>query len=93
MLLVSYMQQYFNTSITVLTANQVWKLPVGIHTAESTGAEYWCFYGTVGAGESEINKIKWFSIQLNAKITNTVDKNEVFWASKQTNHFYKWYIH
>ena len=38
MLLVSYIDQYFNTSITVLK-NQVTDCTV-------QSAEYWCFYGT-----------------------------------------------
>ena len=37
MLLVSYIQQYFNTSITVLT-NQVWKLPIALFKVPNTGA-------------------------------------------------------
>ena len=41
MLLVSYIQQYFNTSITVLTNHC---LKVADCTVQS--AEYWCFYGT-----------------------------------------------
>ena len=39
MLLVSYIQQYFNTSITVPT-NQDTDCTV-------QSAKYWCFYGTV----------------------------------------------
>ena len=37
MLLISYIQQYFNTSITVLT-NQVWKLPIALLKVLNTGA-------------------------------------------------------
>ena len=37
MLLVSYIQQYFNTSITVLT-NQVWKLLIELFKVPNTGA-------------------------------------------------------
>ena len=37
MLLVSYIQQYFNTSITVLT-NQVWKLLIALYKVPNTGA-------------------------------------------------------
>ena len=37
MLLVSYIQQYFNTSITVLT-NQVWKLLIALLKMPNTGA-------------------------------------------------------
>ena len=37
MLLVSYIKQYFNTSITVLT-NQVWKLLIGLFKVPNTGA-------------------------------------------------------
>ena len=37
MLLVSYIQQYFNTSITVLT-NQVWKLLIALFKVPNTGA-------------------------------------------------------
>ena len=37
MLLVSYIQQYFNTSITVLT-NQVWKLLIALFKVQNTGA-------------------------------------------------------
>ena len=37
MLLVSYIQQYFYTSITVLT-NQVWKLPIARFKVPNTGA-------------------------------------------------------
>ena len=37
MLLVSYMQQYFNTSITVLT-NQGWKLLIALFKVPNTGA-------------------------------------------------------
>ena len=37
MLLVSYIQQYFNTSITVLT-NQVWKLLSALFKVPNTGA-------------------------------------------------------
>ena len=36
MLLVSYIQQYFNTSITVLT-NQVWKLLIALFKVQNTG--------------------------------------------------------
>ena len=36
MLLVSYIQQYFNTSITIL-ANQVWKLLIALLTVLNTG--------------------------------------------------------
>ena len=36
MLLVSYIQQYFNTSITVLT-NQVWKLLIALFKVPNTG--------------------------------------------------------
>ena len=39
MLLVSYIQQYFNTSITVLT-NQVWKLLIALFKVPNTGAFY-----------------------------------------------------
>ena len=42
MLLVSYMQQYFDNSITVLT-NQVWKLLIALFKVP----EYCCSYGTV----------------------------------------------
>ena len=37
MLLVSYIQQYFNTSITVLT-NRVWKLLIALFKVPNTGA-------------------------------------------------------
>ena len=37
MLLVYYIQQYFNTSITVLT-NQVWKLLIALFKVPNTGA-------------------------------------------------------
>ena len=37
MLLVSYIQQYFNTSITVLT-NRVWKLLLALFKVPNTGA-------------------------------------------------------
>ena len=37
MLLVSYIQQHFNTSITVLT-NQVWKLLIALSKVPNTGA-------------------------------------------------------
>ena len=37
MLLVSYIQQYFDTSITVLT-NQVWKLLIALFKMVNTGA-------------------------------------------------------
>ena len=37
LLLVSYIQQYFNTSITVLT-NQVWKLLIALFKVPNTGA-------------------------------------------------------
>ena len=37
MLLVSYIQQYFNTSITVLT-NQFWKLLIALFKVPNTGA-------------------------------------------------------
>ena len=37
MLLVSYIQQYFDTSITVLT-NQVWKLLIALFKVPNTGA-------------------------------------------------------
>ena len=37
MLLVSYIQQYLNTSITVLT-NQVWKLLIALFKVPNTGA-------------------------------------------------------
>ena len=37
MLLVSYIQQYFNTSITILT-NQVWKLLIALFKVPNTGA-------------------------------------------------------
>ena len=37
MLLVSYIQQYFNTSITVLT-NQVWKLLIALFKVPNNGA-------------------------------------------------------
>ena len=37
MLLVSYIQQYFNTPITVLT-NQVWKLLIALFKVPNTGA-------------------------------------------------------
>ena len=37
MLLISYIQQYFNTSITVLT-NQVWKLLIALFKVPNTGA-------------------------------------------------------
>ena len=37
MLLVSYIQQYFNISITVLT-NQVWKLLIALFKVPDTGA-------------------------------------------------------
>ena len=37
MLLVSYIQQYFNTSITVLT-NQVWKFVIALFKVPNTGA-------------------------------------------------------
>ena len=37
MLLVSYIQQYFNTSITVLT-NQVWKLLIALCKVPNTSA-------------------------------------------------------
>ena len=42
MLLVSYIQQYFNTSITVLT-NQVWKLLIALFKVPNTGV----FTGTM----------------------------------------------
>ena len=35
--MVSYIQQYFNTSITVLT-NQVWKLLIALFKVLNTGA-------------------------------------------------------
>ena len=35
-MLVSYIQQYFNTSITVLT-NQVWKLLIALFKVPNTG--------------------------------------------------------
>ena len=43
MLLVSYNQQYFNTSITVLT-NQVWKLLIALFKVSKVET-YWCSYG------------------------------------------------
>ena len=43
MLLVSYIQQYFKTSITVLT-NQVWKLLIALAVQS---AKYWCSYGNL----------------------------------------------
>ena len=43
MLLISYIQQYFNTFITVLK-NQVWKLLIALLIQS---AEYQCFYGTI----------------------------------------------
>ena len=42
MLLISYIQQYFNTSITVLT-NHVWKLLIALFKVPNTGA---FIYGT-----------------------------------------------
>ena len=41
MLLISYIQQYFNTSITVLT-NEVWKVLIALFKVPNT----WCFDGT-----------------------------------------------
>ena len=35
--MVSYIQQYFNTSITILT-NQVWKLLIALFKVPNTGA-------------------------------------------------------
>ena len=43
MLLISYIQQYINTFITVLK-NQVWKLLIALLIQS---AEYQCFYGTI----------------------------------------------
>ena len=43
MLLVSYIQQYVNTSITVLT-NQVWKLLIVLFKVPSTGAFTVCTF-------------------------------------------------
>ena len=40
MLLVSYIQQYFNTSITVLT-NQVWKLLIALFKVPNTDVLLW----------------------------------------------------
>ena len=78
MLLVSYIQQYFNTSITVLT-NQVWKLLIALLKVPNTGAL------TVLTTEWSISGI--FRAIFNSLISSLAIFS-LYWKSKH----YKWFI-
>ena len=57
MLLVSYIQQYFNTSITVLT-NHFWKLLIALFKVPNTGAFTYvlhCYHALDGLGKYSPN--------------------------------------
>ena len=100
MLLVSYMQQYFNTSITVLT-NQVWKLLITLFKVPNTGAftvrnKYQCWYNlAMYLDEYWCSIIRYTNYNLRSASANLLYRkwDDIGWSRKTERDSSHKYVH